>query len=62
MLKQWLSIKGKDNRKNEPWTPSHEEDVTHAYFHYYTSHFDQPFLREAFAQIPYILQIDDHDM
>ena len=62
LLKQWLSIKGKDNRKNEPWTPSHEEDVTHAYFHYYTSHFDQPFLREAFAQIPYVLQIDDHDM
>lgn len=62
LLKQWLSIKGKDNRKNEPWTPSHEADVTHAYFHYYTSHFDQPFLREAFAQIPYVLQIDDHDM
>jgi PhoD related phosphatase/WW domain len=61
-LKQWLVISGKENRKNEPWTPRHEEDVTHAYFHYYTSHFDQPFLREAFAQIPYILQIDDHDM
>ena len=62
LLKQWLQIKGKENRKNEPWTPSHEEDVSHAYFHYYTSHFDQPFLRDAFAQIPYILQIDDHDM
>ena len=62
LLKQWLSIKGKENRKNESWTPSHEEAVSHAYFHYYTSHFDQPFLREAFAQIPYVLQIDDHDM
>ena len=62
LLKQWLTISGKENRKNEPWTASHEENVTHAYFHYYTSHFDQPYLREAFAQIPHILQIDDHDM
>jgi hypothetical protein len=62
LLKQWLAISGKENRKNEPWTARHEEDVTHAYFHYYTSHFDQPYLREAFAQIPHILQIDDHDM
>lgn len=62
LLKQWLEIKGKDNRKAAPWTARHEEDVSHAYFHYYTSHFDQPYLREAFAQIPHILQIDDHDM
>ena len=62
LLKQWLEIKGKDNRKQAQWTARHEEDVSHAYFHYYTSHFDQPYLREAFAQIPHILQIDDHDM
>ena len=62
LLKQWLAMSGKDNRKNAQWTAKHEEDVSHAYFHYYTSHFDQPYLREAFAQIPHILQIDDHDM
>ena len=62
LLKQWLAISGKDNRKNAAWTARHEEDVSHAYFHYYTSHFDQPYLREAFAQIPHVLQIDDHDM
>ena len=62
MLRQWTATSGKDNRKNAPWTAKHEEDVTHAYFHYYTSHFDQPHLREAFAQIPHILSIDDHDM
>ena len=62
LLKQWLATSGKDNRKNAPWTAQHEEDVPHSYFHYYTSHFDQPYLREAFAQIPHILQIDDHDM
>lgn len=62
LLKQWLAMSGKENRKNATWTPKHEEDVSHAYFHYYTSHFDQPYLREAFAQIPHILQIDDHDM
>jgi len=62
LLKQWLAMSGKDNRKNAAWTARHEEDVSHAYFHYYSSHFDQPYLREAFAQIPHILQIDDHDM
>jgi hypothetical protein len=61
-LKQWLGMSGKENRKNAVWTAAHEEDVTHAFFHYYTSHFDQPHLREAFAQIPYILTLDDHDM
>ncbi|KAI9731044.1 MAG: hypothetical protein M1834_005507 [Cirrosporium novae-zelandiae] len=62
LLKQWLSTSGKDIRKNTPWTAQHEDDVTHAYFHYYTSHFDQPYLREAFAQIPHILTVDDHDI
>ena len=62
LLKQWLAMSGKDNRKNAQWTAKHEEDTAHAYFHYYTSHFDQPYLREAFAQIPHILQLDDHDM
>jgi len=61
-LKQWLGQSGKDNRKNAAWTAAHEEDVSHAYFHYYTSHFDQPFLREAFAQIPHVCTIDDHDI
>ncbi|KAI9837606.1 MAG: hypothetical protein M1838_002959 [Thelocarpon superellum] len=62
LLKQWLVVSGKENRKNAVWTAKHEEDVSHAYFHYYTSHFDQPHLREAFAQIPHVLQIDDHDI
>lgn len=62
LLKQWLAMSGKENRKNAGWTAKHEEDVSHAYFHYYTSHFDQPYLREAFAQIPHVLQLDDHDM
>ena len=62
LLRQWLAMSGKENRKNAQWTAKHEEDVSHAYFHYYSSHFDQPYLREAFAQIPHILQIDDHDM
>jgi hypothetical protein len=62
LLRQWLSMQGRENRKNAPWTARHQEEVSHAYFHYYTSHFDQPFMREAFAQIPHVLQIDDHDM
>lgn len=55
-------IKGRENRKNAQWTARHEEEVTHAYFHYYTSAWDQPHMREAFAQIPYLFQLDDHDM
>lgn len=62
LLKQWLAMQGRENRKNAQWTARHQEDVSHAYFHYYTSHFDQPYMREAFAQIPHVLQIDDHDM
>ncbi|OBT93402.1 hypothetical protein VE01_08772 [Pseudogymnoascus verrucosus] len=62
LLKQWLGLPGKEARKNTPWTAKHEEDVSHSYFHYYTSHFDQPYLREAFAQIPHVLSIDDHDI
>ncbi|KAI9795908.1 MAG: hypothetical protein M1833_006635 [Piccolia ochrophora] len=62
LLKQWLAMSGKENRKTAQWTAKHEEDVAHAYFHYYSSHFDQPHLREAFAQIPHVLQIDDHEI
>ncbi|KAJ5582755.1 hypothetical protein N7535_001375 [Penicillium sp. DV-2018c] len=61
-LKQWLTISGKEARKNAPWTAANQQDVSHAYFHYYTSHFDQPHIRESFAQIPYVCQIDDHDI
>lgn len=61
-LKQWTGMSGKENRKNAPWTATHEEDVIHAYFHYYTSHFDQPNVREAFAQIPHVLTLDDNEM
>lgn len=61
-LKQWTQIHGKDNRKTAQWTAKMEEDVTHAYFHYYTSHFDQPALKEAFAQIPHVCCLDDHDI
>jgi hypothetical protein len=62
LLKQWTATSGKETRKNAPWTAKHDEEVCNAYFHYYTSHFDQPHLREAFAQIPHILALDDHDM
>lgn len=62
LLKQWLAMSGRENKKNVQWTARHEEDVSHAYFHFYTSHFDQPFLREAFAQIPHVLQMNDHDI
>lgn len=61
-LRQWTQMSGKENRKNAQWTAKMDEDVTHAYFHYYTSHFDQPAIREAFAQIPHVCCLDDHDI
>lgn len=61
-LREWTAMSGKANRKNSHWTAHHEDEVSHAYFHYYTSHLDQPHLREAFAQIPHVLTLDDHDM
>ena len=61
-LRQWIQTSGKENRKNSSWTPKMDEDVSHAFFHYYTSHFDQPAVREAFAQIPQICCLDDHDI
>ncbi|EMC91396.1 hypothetical protein BAUCODRAFT_80004 [Baudoinia panamericana UAMH 10762] len=61
-LRQWTQMSGKENRKNFPWSPKLDEDVSHAYFHYYTSHFDQPAIREAFAQIPHICCLDDHEI
>ncbi|EME79935.1 uncharacterized protein MYCFIDRAFT_204389 [Pseudocercospora fijiensis CIRAD86] len=61
-LRQWTQISGKENRKTAQWTAKMEEDVTHAYFHYYTSHFDQPAVKEAFAQIPQVCCLDDHDI
>ena len=61
-LKQWTAMSGKENRKNSAWNARLDDDVKHAYFHYYTSHFDQPAIREAFAQIPQICCLDDHDI
>ncbi|KAK6397906.1 hypothetical protein LTR95_019490, partial [Oleoguttula sp. CCFEE 5521] len=61
-LRQWTQTSGKENRKNAAWSAKLDEDVTHAYFHYYTSHFDQPAVREAFAQIPFVGCLDDHDI
>lgn len=61
-LKQWTQTSGKENRRNAPWSAKMDEDVTHAFFHYYTSHFDQPAVREAFAQIPHVCCLDDHDI
>jgi len=61
-LKQWTQLSGKENRKAAPWSPKLDEDASHAFFHYYTSHFDQPAVREAFAQIPHVCCLDDHDI
>ncbi|KAK5739448.1 hypothetical protein LTR17_005353 [Elasticomyces elasticus] len=61
-LRQWTQMSGKETRKTAAWTPKMDEDVCHAFFHYYTSHFDQPAIREAFAQIPHVCCLDDHDL
>lgn len=59
---EWVELKGKDNRKNAAWTTRADDEVMHAYFHYYTSCWDLPHLRESLAQIPYLFTLSDHDI
>ncbi|KAI9105320.1 hypothetical protein DFS34DRAFT_598929 [Phlyctochytrium arcticum] len=61
-LKQWLAMKGKENRRDAPWTAVMEQHASNFYFNVYTSHFATPNLREALSSIPSIFQIDDHDL
>ncbi|KAI9009794.1 hypothetical protein BC832DRAFT_552498 [Gaertneriomyces semiglobifer] len=61
-LQAWLALKGKENRRNAPWSPQLENDVSNYYFNLYTTHFNSPHLKEAAASIPSIYQIDDHDI
>ncbi|KAJ1564302.1 hypothetical protein HK096_008683, partial [Nowakowskiella sp. JEL0078] len=60
-LVEWLAIKGKENRRDAPWTPKFEEECSKFYFELYANHFMTPFMREALARIPYAFQGDDHD-
>ncbi|KAK7205388.1 hypothetical protein BZA70DRAFT_155625 [Myxozyma melibiosi] len=61
-LQDWMHTKGKQNRKDYEWTPRLEKDLNLAYFFYYTNHFDRPGIRDCFASIPNVFQIDDHDI
>jgi hypothetical protein len=61
-LKEWLKVKGKENRQNAPWTPELDQDVNQFYFNTYIEHFCQPVLQDAMALIPSINVLDDHDV
>jgi len=61
-LQEWSTINTKEKRRTTPWNEDLEDDVTHAYFQFYTTHFDQPYLRDALACIPHVFALDDHDM
>ena len=56
-LIEWLGVKGKDQRQYWAWKSEHDDMMRHAYFHYYTSSFAKPYVRDALAVIPHVFQV-----
>ncbi|KAI8802571.1 hypothetical protein BJ742DRAFT_832548 [Cladochytrium replicatum] len=62
LLQEWLELKGKDTRKDHPWTAEHEADVTRFYVDLYGKEYSHPIMREIVATIPMVCVADDHDI
>lgn len=61
-LQLWLATKGKQNRNTAPWSDELETDLNQFYFSTYVNHFLDPAMRSAYARIPTINMLDDHDI
>ena len=62
LLKEWLSLKGRQVRTDYPWSEALEEQVQQFYLENYIQHFVNSGYGEAVACIPAINMLDDHDM
>lgn len=61
-LKQWLAMKGKENRYQAPWNAELDEQVSAFYFEMYRSGYTIPAVAQALASIPSVNMLDDHDV
>ena len=62
VLKQWLNTKGRENRRTAPWTDELEADCSQYYLQAYMAHFMSTGIRDAYASIPSVNMLDDHDL
>ena len=61
-LNDWLHISGKENRKDYPWDDDFENEAMDFYFRLYIKRFNEPLIRDAYASIPFVNIMDDHDI
>lgn len=61
-LREWLAVKGKENRRDAEWTDTMDGEVDKFYFNHYCRHFAEDGIREAFAKIPQVNVCDNHDV
>ncbi|KAL3896244.1 MAG: hypothetical protein SGCHY_004201 [Lobulomycetales sp.] len=61
-LIDWLNTKGKENRRQYPWSDSLEQQVTDFYFNLYCKEWSAPVHKFAMSGIPSINIMDDHDL
>jgi hypothetical protein len=61
-LKRWLSVKGRVNRQEYPWTDELEEEVTDFYFNLYRKDWNVPAVKAALSGVPSMNIMDDHGL
>ncbi|KAJ3394957.1 hypothetical protein HDU92_006422 [Lobulomyces angularis] len=61
-IQEWLAIKGKQNKHDHPWSDQLEKEVSFFFLNLYTQSWAEMFIRDAFATIPQVNMLDDHDI
>jgi hypothetical protein len=61
-LIEWLKINNRHARAQYPFSPNHQEQVSNFVFLAYLSHFSRQPMAHAFATIPTLNIVDDHDI
>ncbi|KAJ3380959.1 hypothetical protein HDU92_005674 [Lobulomyces angularis] len=61
-IKDWLALKGKQTKHDHPWSDQFETEVSFFFFNLYTQSWAEQYMKEAFATIPQVNMLDDHDI
>ncbi|KAJ3228163.1 hypothetical protein HK099_006043 [Clydaea vesicula] len=61
-IKEWLSLKGKQNRAEYPWSRELEDEISSFYYTLYVTSWEDQYVKNAFASIPQVNVLDDHDI